>query len=175
LSFQSETDWWKRISILAPIIAAIISGIAAYFAADGRSVQPRLSFGGAALHLTVEPDVMPSPVVKVNGELRKPPVDYSVVSETKVIVDVGEAIKLSNAYKSHCQKQQQLLTSSIAPKIEFSLQAVKQMNELTARSMNPDAAKLLETGHFLNELLNSAKTEIIPFKGPAEPCDFLRE
>jgi hypothetical protein len=85
------------------------------------------------LHFHIEPSdlgkSLPPPVVSVNSHLVTEPFDYAVATESTVIVDVTDAIKLNALYMQRDERQRNLL-SSISVVANASIGRLAGLNQL---------------------------------------------
>jgi hypothetical protein len=187
LSLNSETDRWKKIGIVAPIVAslgaAIITGLVTYATkAPGPSVSHML-------HLRIDPIALgstqrlPPPIVTINNTVQKPPLSFPVTAETTAIVDVSDAIDFVKVVKKRDDDQREALSNvaAIAANAETSISRLKQLNQLALDTGCPGGAHGVEIPHgrdiagLSNEVINninqlkSISVSVLRPDDPAQP------
>jgi hypothetical protein len=116
LSLQSETDFWKKLTVVVPIITALISGIVTYLTAPSKTVPGPLAH---LLNISVYPidlgsrRVFPPPIITINGKSQNYPLNYSITSDASAIVDVTDAINFTQDVKSLSERQRQVLQTVV--------------------------------------------------------------
>jgi hypothetical protein len=132
LSPVSAELFWKRLAIVVPIIAALISAGATWFGKPDPTPRAHM------LRLRVDPnDVeasgLPPAKITLNNQEVRQPIDHEMKTDVMAIIDVSKAFDLAKTLGAAYKKQASAVESSIG-----NINAVfGQLNDLTSY-MNGD-------------------------------------
>lgn len=164
---KKNEDWWKKFSVIVPIITALIAAAVALYINEIPEPSPTKT-----LSMSIEPlDIdqhMPSPRISVNGQQIATPYTASLNADASAVINLSDSVGLMDAFRSRDQRTREFLAKVVETLAGVDDPLTKASTNIIDSCPGGNNGQTPANGSVTIGLINKAKSATTQLKAEAD-------